>query len=189
MKGAELSRHDVSTEALRGLSAALRQQIKQQPTVSTMTATTAKDHSWQNACGHDETISALHEAWQFCRGELEGKDLTREAKGVLWEVDQKFAENLEGVAEAIEERAREQALSVELRSGWYTPGEQPEAEEGMILLSTGGPALRLLCDVSGGGLIRPRLEHQDWGTPWMEMFSIDREAWEWFAGLFYVGEC
>ena len=164
-----------------------QQQTKQQPNPMTMTAI-KKDDGWQNAIGHDDQISSLYQAWQFCKGELEGRDLSRGAKGVLWEVDQKFSENLEGVAEAIEERAREQALSVELRSGWYTPGEQPEAEEGMILLSTGGPALRLLCDVSDGELTRPRLEHQNWGTPWTEMFSVDREAWEWFAGLFYVGE-
>lgn len=68
-----------------------------------------------------------------------------------------------------EERIHEDALSVEVRSGWATPGEPLAAEEFCILLSTGGPASRIRGELdSHGEPCRAWLEVQDWGTPWTE---------------------
>lgn len=79
------------------------------------------------------------------------------------------------------ERITESALSVEVRSPWYAPGEgvrrmgtdsvYPLAPaEYCILLSTGGPALRLMGDLSEHGEPESaRLEAQDWGTPRTEI--------------------
>lgn len=63
---------------------------------------------------------------------------------------------------------QEDPLSIEVRSGWYSPGEKPDApEEFCILLSTGGPASRIIGTLSEHGEPETaRLEVQDWGTPW-----------------------
>jgi len=63
----------------------------------------------------------------------------------------------------------ESVLSVEVRSGWYMPGQTPKPEEYSILLTTGGPGLRLIGGLDEYGQpVSARLEYQDWGTPWTE---------------------
>ena len=90
------------------------------------------------------------------------------------------------------DRVQEDALSVEVRDDWYVPSRKSEGPvEFKILVSTGGPAFRIIgeCDQHG----QPenvRAEHQDWGTPWIkvELSNAEQEAVDWFAGLFYYGE-
>ena len=62
-------------------------------------------------------------------------------------------------------------LSVEVRSGWYEPGSEDRyPEEFCILLSTGGPASRIIGTVNEHGEPETaRLEVQDWGTPWEDV--------------------
>ena len=71
---------------------------------------------------------------------------------------------------------QEDPLSVEVRSGWHTPGQaEPEIAEYMILLCTGGPACRIIGTL--GRFNEPdsaHIEHQDWGTPWTE-YRLDSE--------------
>jgi hypothetical protein len=76
-------------------------------------------------------------------------------------------------ADAVRERIQEGPLSVEVRSGWYSPGSDDNApEEFMILLSTGGPALRLCGDLNEHGEpTRAYLQYQDWGTPWTDYYA------------------
>lgn len=71
------------------------------------------------------------------------------------------------------ERIQENALSVQMRSGWHSLGEALEPEEFMILLFTGGPGVRIVGDLYRGTPSRPRLEYQDWGTAWTELVSIE----------------
>ena len=84
----------------------------------------------------------------------------------------------------------ENALSVQVRSGWYSPGEKGEPEEYEILLCTGGPAVRIVGDL--GMHNQPdlaRLECQDWFTPWTEVFDgIDQSILLDYARVFYFGE-
>lgn len=84
--------------------------------------------------------------------------------------------------------AYESALSVQLRSDWYTPGTKPSQAEYMILLTTGGPGLRIYgeCDDHGEPHGRPRLQWQDWGTDWTdaETDSSDDEALSAFVSCF-----
>jgi len=80
-------------------------------------------------------------------------------------------------AEDVRERIQESALSVQVRSGWYTPGETPKAEEFEILLTTGGPALRIVGELDDYGQANnARLEYQDWGTPWTRFSPYDDGA-------------
>lgn len=72
---------------------------------------------------------------------------------------------------------QEDPLSVEVRTGWYTPGSKDNTEpaEYNILLCTGGPACRIIGDLDRYGEPESaRIEYQDWGTPWTE-YRIDSE--------------
>ena len=98
--------------------------------------------------------------------------------------------------EDIEQEARESALSVEVRTGWRSPGHtDAEPEEFCITLSTGGPALAIFGELGAHGEpIGARLEFQNWGTRWTyytdarELDGVSLpEALDWFAGLFWFG--
>lgn len=90
------------------------------------------------------------------------------------------------------------ALSVDVRSGWYSPGERnPEPVEYQILLTIGGPSLRITGQLGGYG--EPgtaHLEYQDWGTPWTRyhpahgepLFDSHNADVLTFAQQFYFGE-
>lgn len=89
-----------------------------------------------------------------------------------------------------EQRIQEDPLSVQVRSGWVNPVEDMTAEEFEILLTTGGPALRIIGDL--GQWHEPssaRLEYQDWGTPWEEYIvtGSDHTALIEYASRFWFG--
>ena len=131
------------------------------------------------------------------RAQLETiKELYRQYK----ENDSAFVSNLD-TEEAIVEKAREEALSVEFKSGWTSNPEEMEPEEFKILLSTGVPA----CQVKGNldqykQATDIEIQYQDWGTPWEPLqlnstyadespnITSDYEALEWFCNCFYFGE-
>lgn len=70
----------------------------------------------------------------------------------------------------------EDPLSVQVRSGWQSPGEELEAEDFEILLCTGGPAVRIVGELNRNQEPdRARIEYQDWGTPWIEYFGASSE--------------
>lgn len=94
-------------------------------------------------------------------------------------------------AESIQQQLDELPLSVLMRSDWHAPGLGSETGgEYEILLSTGGPAVR----ITGPLDIWERpddafLQCQDWGTPW-EPVALDVEtqlALQDFARSFYFG--
>jgi hypothetical protein len=93
--------------------------------------------------------------------------------------------------DACRERIEESPLSVEVRGGWRYPGALDDGpEEYCILLSTGGPALRIVGDLSiHAEPTSARLEYQDWGTPWTERITTgeDRDALMRFVSVFYFG--
>lgn len=89
------------------------------------------------------------------------------------------------------ERIQESPLSLEVRSGWTSPGDTMEAEDFCILLSTGGPALRIRGELDQ--YKEPRrawLEYQDWGTPWTEYHGegCSNDDLLTFCRQFYFGE-
>ncbi len=97
----------------------------------------------------------------------------------------------------VEHLIQESPLSVQVRGGWHSVGEEAPDEEFGILLSTGGPALRIIGSLGlNSEPQRPRLQYQDWGTPWTEyIVSFDdpqhgakREALQTFCEQFFCGE-
>lgn len=86
----------------------------------------------------------------------------------------------------------EDALSVEVRSEWHSPGA-PEVEDAeyCILLCTGGPAVQIEGDIRQWHQPdRARLMCQDWFTPWTEVVleSDEYEALLAYARCFYFGD-
>ena len=90
-----------------------------------------------------------------------------------------------------EQRIHEDALSVEVRTGWYTPNseERQAPEEYNILLATGGPAARITGELRDSEPSSARLQVQDWGTPWTDYWkTIDEDTLLTYARCFYFGE-
>lgn len=88
---------------------------------------------------------------------------------------------------------QEDALSIEVRSGWYNPSESDEDDrkptEFFILLTIGGPTVRIR-----GALdehcepYRAWLEVQDWFQPWAEYEDADESVLLEYAHCFCFGE-
>ena len=88
-------------------------------------------------------------------------------------------------------RINESVLEIAIRSDWTTPGVKLKPTEFMLLLTTGGPTLRLRGNLDQ--YQEPEtayLEYQDWGTPWAEYFgdNWDSKALLAFASCFYYGD-
>lgn len=95
-------------------------------------------------------------------------------------------------ATELSDRMQECALSVEVRGGWHAAGgEDTPPYEFQVLVTTGGPAFRVIGKLDQRNYPTDvRAEHQDWGTPWIEvdLNAEQQEAVDWFAGLFYYGD-
>jgi hypothetical protein len=128
-------------------------------------------------CSDDETVETLREAVA-----ANIADETCEPEG--------FEFN-EGEAR---ERIQEDALSLEVRSDWYSPGADADDDarkpaEFCLLLTTGGPAVRIVGDLDEHGEpSRPRLQVQDWGKPWTEYLDADSAVLLAYCQCFYFGE-
>ena len=117
------------------------------------------------------------------------EELTDEERAELAELEAEAGDCTD--QDYAEQRIQEDPLSVEIRTGWYTPGSEPEAEEFRILLCTGGPAVQIRGELNQyNEPERAWLEYQDWGTPWTEFFTMDEdnEALLEYCRRFYFGE-
>ena len=83
----------------------------------------------------------------------------------------------DGEREAAEATIRDDPLSVEVRADWHAVGaEQSRATEFRIELCTGGPAVRIIGDLDQYcEPENPRVEYQDWFTPWRILASVTDE--------------
>ena len=136
-----------------------------------MTTTTKENHALTKCVAQLETI----------------KELYRDYKEAVNKDDDEAQEKTV-------EQAREEALSVDFRSGWScSPDDLGDPEEFKILLSTGGPA----CQIRGS--LNPyqhpediKIQYQDWGTFWEDLETSphhdDEAALEWFCNCFYFGQ-
>ena len=134
-----------------------------------MTTTKNEAHAISNARGQLESIKELYRNYKQAESD---DDYTRE--------------------DEIREQAQEEALCVEFRSGWYSSPESIadlRPEEFKILLAWGGPALRIIGELDEYGPVNPKLQHQDWGTPWtdFEITEDQQKALNWFCNCFYFG--
>lgn len=91
------------------------------------------------------------------------------------------------------ENISDDPLSVEVRSGWHTPGDEDDKPtEYLILLCTGGPAVRIIGDLDEHQ--QPdsaKIQYQDWFTPWETLLPLKEEEHDAllsYARQFYFGE-
>lgn len=177
----------------------------------------ALEHAEANACGWLETIKehiacleADRDRLQELRDERDswlandGGD-EDEQNRTIEDWKKEFSDDAEELADlekavtvegeeldedSIRQRIEESPLSVEVRTDWYQPGQSAEPGEYCILLSTGGPALRIIGDLDQGQPVSARLEYQDWFTPWTEKITTgdDHAALLRWAQVFYFGE-
>lgn len=110
----------------------------------------------------------------------------------------------ERAADDARQAIEEDALSVEVRSGWNDPSswsyadarDKPKPEEYRILLCAGGPAVQIIGELSECGEPETaRLQVQDWFTPWTDfrpLVDVDNYDSEpillAYARCFYFGE-
>ncbi len=94
-----------------------------------------------------------------------------------------------------EDKARDailqDALEVSTRSNWASNKDEWEAEDYKILLSFGGPSVRIRGKLDEYQEPQTaQLEYQDWGTPWtrLPLTQEDIDALLTYAGCFYFGE-
>ena len=147
----------------------------------------------ENAAGWAETIAELAAALEcdFDRLEelrdMDERDADEQAE--LSDLEEQAGEFSD--RDEVEQRIQESPLEVTIRSGWYTPGDEPEQEEFRILLTFGGPALQIRGELNEyNEPSRAWLEYQDWGTPWTEYHGegCSKDALLSFSRCFYFGE-
>ena len=117
-------------------------------------------------------------------GEIHSVDI-EDARRDLDGWDERYAEELADLIEAAgeceseeeaRERIQEDALSLEVRSGWSSSKEEFEAEEFRIVLCTGGPHVEILGELDEHNEPdRVRIIYKDWGTSG-ELFDFDHDA-------------
>lgn len=98
--------------------------------------------------------------------------------------------------ERIEREVEEMPLSIDVRSGWVYHADFRDSampEEFRILLSTGGPAVQIIGEISEQGDAEcVKVQYQDWFLPWKSLPVFDdinvEKALEWFCSRFYWGE-
>ena len=160
-------------------------------TTSTMDAPVVLSHAEQNAKSHLETIELWYEVFDWCQTNNDPKELSWPARRFLIkEMDWAEDPDREGVEDALRDLVREDPLSVQIREDWHALDEVAGAAEYRILISTGGPALRMIGRLEGFEPASARLQHQDWGTPWTDYISPGSGDWAlvWYASQFYWGE-
>lgn len=115
-----------------------------------------------------------------------------DAEGMSWVEVAELTELEEAAGECTNEddarnRITEDALSVEVRSGWTSSKDDFEPEEFRIVLCTGGPHVEIVGDIDRGTPSRVRVLYRDWGTSG-ELFDFDHGAVIEYCHQFYFGE-
>ena len=94
--------------------------------------------------------------------------------------------------EQAEEIAIENAVRIEVRSGWcfWNGDPQMKPAEFKILLCGGGPSVQIVGDLDNEQPDEPVLQYQDWGTPWIDYPLNDeqKDILAEYCGLFCFEE-
>ena len=87
-----------------------------------------------------------------------------------------------------QQRIQEDPLCIEVRSNWQPPGVtlEPPAEY-CILLTTGGPAVRIIGTLHHNEPVSAMLQTQDWGTMWTDYGDSNADMLLTYAGSFWYG--
>jgi len=79
------------------------------------------------------------------------------------------------ISEIVREEIELDAISVEVRSSWHSPGQDDSDGEYRICLCTGGPAVQIVGELdSYNQPYNATLQYQDWFTEW-EDYDLAKE--------------
>lgn len=157
----------------------------------------------------DECIDALAELDEVCTNPetvqgayTEACERLTDAETELTEWQAEYADELAELLHAAGEfedqdeartRIEEDPLEITLSASWSigTSTDDIEADEFTILLTTGGPAVRIHGELDGNN--QPRrawLEYQDWFTPWTEYHgdAVSMDDLLTYCQVFYFGD-
>jgi len=125
----------------------------------------------------------------------ESEDETAQAIAALAQWDDENAEELNTLEhdagdctdeEDARNRIQEDALSVEVRSGWTSHGDTMTPEDFRIVLCTGGPHVEIMGEFDiHGQPYRAWLQYQDWGTPMTRFFDVEESTLLAYCKEFY----
>lgn len=131
-----------------------------------------------------EMVERLDVDWERLESLRQDRDdMEEEAPGLTREEWEELC-GLEALADDCEseddafERIYEDPLEISVRSAWCPLSEYPGPPQGYkILLSTGGPATRIIGELDECGIPETaRLEVQDWFTPWTKYAGADEDV-------------
>lgn len=123
-------------------------------------------------------------------GEKQAWSKLETIRGMLDRVDnaEEHSEEYDKAIEAIQEYP----LEVSVRSGWTGVNEEMRPDSFMILLCTGGPAVRITGRLDEFGTPdRAQIEYQDWYEPWTRLKGLtkdEEEALITYASEFYYAD-
>jgi hypothetical protein len=153
--------------------------------------------------GIAEMVAALecdYDRLEELRDERKDADADESDASTIRQWDEANGEELKELEEAAgdsesredaEQRIHENPLSIEVRTGWHSPGdEDATAEDFCILLGTGGPAVRIRGELDEH--LQPRrawIEAQDWFLPWTEYHGpgCSQDSLLTYCSQFYFG--
>jgi hypothetical protein len=158
--------------------------------MTTATLTDAHRAAFFEARATMQTIEALYDLAMFASARDWGiEDLAPASAAFAADQNWDLHSLPDDLAEAVREFAQEMPLSVLVRSDWHAPGAEFEPAQFELLLSTGGPAVRIIGELDHHKQpYRPQLQYQDWGIPWTDHTESKVDWLEWFAGLFWYGD-
>lgn len=156
------------------------------------------EHAMDNARAWAEQIdryalASLLETWDRMDELKETLEATKHPGCTMDKSERDELSKLEGLlsgfrgANDAAEQAMGSVLDIKL-SGEWAPGGEPKADGFIILLTTGGPALRIVGELDQRG--EPGSAHwevQDWGLPWTSV-GVECNGLLDFCSLFYFGE-
>ena len=154
-----------------------------------MQTATETSHAAKSAQSTAEIIEALYELsfWNVETGE-NPDPLTKDAADVWREISSYRApETQDELQDAVSGYACQMALSATTDE----QNENLEPDQFEILLSWGGPSVRILGELDRGSVAwqagcRPIIQHQDWFVPWSESdYVVNTDALLWFCEFFY----
>jgi len=161
-------------------------------------STKTQDTDWADKIGKPsyESIVEMVKRLEHC-GECNGEDCQLTAQEIFAGINTYAPKRRKATEEEIKEYHDEEAarqdidedpLSLEVRSGWHSPGGEVEEEEFCLLLGTGGPAVRIVGDLDRGEPSGARLEVQDWFKPWTEYIPAEQDVLLTYCRCFYFGD-
>ena len=124
------------------------------------------------------------------RAETQAKAQLESIREMVTALKKADAGGTENERDEARQTIEEDALSVEVRSDWHEPGGDSDPGEYRILLCTGGPAVRIIGELSAYNEPETaELEYQDWFTPWEPLMlePSDEEILLTYARSFYFG--